>query len=598
MNEEIKSQKDQLTKNLEFFEFMTAIGKTPRIATPSYADFIQILTSIFDQKSDENKQTRSDKLSESRSMHRKQSVYESLITKLLSTWGINKEHQKPLRIALQKIENILSHLKSITICSVYVREYGDGVFFRDIALPQTIEILHFLSKSEDAEFWKEMHDYFTDLVLANKSTRDCITKLRNEAKNLLDSHQEDLHRTSEFRTWLDKLDTRSFPKMDSIDVSLSRLRDDPLNKNQLSDTADELIAKLRYKFLAAKASFYALKFISENEYSQPYPLNSELTNAHSRVCTDYIFKSSEEESSIPIDIDAELSAHPGFNLLKENFLTSIGYISLEQIPSEISRTPLNLIAYRDGVLLPWCAHEKFIWDLTKGNIDEAYISGFEEMFLATTKSYQYGSLGATLATLLLGMKIKTSEFIPHQALEPVVMAELKNSADSIEPHHIFSTPFGESDPVFLRRPDFNIARGVGQFNRLISANNFNQTRCNPLERIDDILKLILSTTADDGSKAEEVRLPTALRKRPIKYSDMSIYDALKNLNELLHLCDLVETERLDTNGTTYVEESLAGQYINEYLVLSNSEKREILKRISPEDYKIDMDKMQPLAEKP
>ncbi len=430
-----------------------------------------------------------------------------------------------------------------------------------------------------------MHSYFADVVLADKSTRDCITGLRNDVKSLLEHEQ-----TTDFRAWLDRLDSRSFPKLKSIEESLTYLRHEILAAGRNGADADEIITKLKYKFLAAKATFRVLKFIGSNQHSRPRPLSKVLANAHNHLC-DHICIIDGGSHANTINSTLNEQEFISLNFLKEHFLKSIENLSAKDVPNEDFHAITDLLAYKNGTALPLCVYRKFTQDLSNGNIDEAYLSSFEDAFLSTSESYQYGELGSTLATLLLGMKIKTSDNIPHRSLEPLAMAALKNSEITTDPSLYFSTPFGRNPPMLLEKPEFVVANAVGLFNRKIMDECINQTACNPFEKLDNTLKFIL-TREQGGHQNEGFTLPSSLKKRPIKYASLEPYETLKNLNDLLFMHELVATAKLDADGATYVEESLAGQYINEYLAMTNAKKREILRIISPDEYNADLEKMQ------
>jgi hypothetical protein len=588
------SETSQNEKNHEFFRLMTVIGERKRITTPSYAEFIEVLAFTFDQKSGDRDETtanamsssrrnprRADAMSASRSMRSKQVAYEQILPKLFSVWGIEKEGYGALETVFLKIENLLSHLKSTTIHSTRRSDYGEWIFFKDIGLPQMIEILRSLSETEDDGFWPEMLGYLVDIIRENKTARECITKLKIEVKSLLDGRH-----APDFRVWRDKLNVRSFPKTKRIDNSLAGLRDELLKDNLRGAGLDDLIIKLKYKFMAAKASLAALKFIENNPYSKSLPLHTDLTEAHNQLCVQYILNKNCNEFNFEFDTCRS------FALLKTSFLHTIENLSRENIPPEFSRTAGNLLRYEDGAFLPWCAFKKFIFDLNKGNVDETYISIFEKMFLSTAKNYQYGHLGVLIASCLLAMKIKTSDFIPHRSLEPLAMTAILNTAIGVERHFNFATPYGPGQPVLTETSEFNVAKAVGSFNEAVKTTAITQSVCNPLENLDEILKSIFDQIDEEKLSGSEFKFLNRLKKRPIKTVSWDLYDTLKNINELLYWHNLFESKKSDADSVIYVEKSLAGNFIDKYLALSNPQKREILSKISPEQCSADTEKVQ------
>jgi len=80
---------------------------------------------------------------------------------------------------------------------------------------------------------------------------------------------------------------------------------------------------------------------------------------------------------------------------------------------------------------------------------------------------------------------------------------------------------------------------------------------------------------------EYVLPQSVMRIKPVKGFGIDLYDALKNLNRLLHQFYLIESVP-ERRRTIRAETALAGESINRYLKLDDAEKIEILKKIDPE----------------
>jgi len=144
------------------------------------------------------------------------------------------------------------------------------------------------------------------------------------------------------------------------------------------------------------------------------------------------------------------------------------------------------------------------------------------------------------------------------------------------------TPFGPEAPGRPYTSEFNVAKAIYTFNRDVRSGGIEADLCNPLEGLDQILHHILDKL-DRGEffDVEYVLPQSVMRIKPVKGFGIDLYDALKNLNRLLHQFYLIESVP-ERRRTIRAETALAGESINRYLKLDDAEKIEILKKIDPE----------------
>lgn len=570
-------------KNAENFSYlMLTCGNQKKITTPSYAEFIEELSVTFDLNNDELGGIRSREMTESNSLSNRQLIYERVLQELFSLLDINGDDQGFIRRCLLKVENILTHFKSITICSNQSSKQGSAAFFTYIAFPQILEMLRFFNTVRGIEFSLEMRRYLGFIVYQGKNTSDCIKMLKREIAGLITNQD-----CTEFRSWIDKIDSRSFPKTKTIKKRLQNLHTELTKGIRSSSNTDNLVLQVKFKLLAAKAAFNILKTISSNPHKLSFllPFHSVVTSAHHNFCTDYICN---EEVS---EMDYGFTTNDFFQALINHYLQSIESMDPEDIPAEIARSPIALAQYENNAFLPWFVYHQLLWDLGKGRVNALYIRKIENAFLLTIRNYQYGQLADKIVTILLAMKIKTSTSIPHNSLEPLAMALMENNAIANQISQKWETPFGYDEPKGPEEQsgsytsDFNVTKAIRIFNKSVELGEIDQTPCNPLEGLDQMLKYIFNQIEKGVFFNKELSFPSSL-KRPVKTLDLDRYDALKNINRLLDQFGLIESIK-DVYDAISVNTSLAGNFINKYLALAPSEKMAILKVINQVKYEID-----------
>lgn len=581
MDKQTRSLKTETTgESIDFFGLASVAGTTRRMSIPTYDQVIETLAFIFDQKPDDGPKTRADAMSASRNLLDKRRIYRQLVSRLLSTWGISKDHGKIVELMLEKVENILSITKSSAICSSETSERGNAAFFRKIVFPQVILTLCHLRATQDDIFWREMYDYLNEFIPNKISVYKCIEKLKNETRNLLSPHPK-----IDFRLWLAKLDSNSFPKLKNIQKRLSDLN------NQIGNTekTGSLITNIKCKFLAAKATIHVIKFIEANPRFCPQKIEGSPLIAHlflsRHICTD----SGPKNSNILDDLFDDRILD--IKYLTENFLDTIDNQDIEDMSAKIQETADSLLSYKDGILFTHAIYKKLIDCFHHENINEEEISRLERIFISTKDNHQYGRTGFIIASLLLGQKVKTRSAIPNRSLEPLIMEAWKYSADPLKSFRFFLTPFGTAPATLHNSHEYGVAALIGQFNREMIESGYEQHLCNPFENLNHALGFYLAKRLKIGANPHEIDLPSRLDKRPNKSSSINFYDTVKNINEIFFTHELVDVVMLDEDGAMYMSKSRAGHHINEYLALSDTEKREILEMICPQEYQADIKKL-------
>lgn len=570
--------KENRINSEEFFRMMHKFGQNEKITTPSYADLIQAISIIFDINKDDKKKTRPREMSESRSILQRQTIYDETIVSALNICHIEERKHKFLIKCLLKIENILANLKSIPIFSPKSRLHGELCFFWLVTLPQTIEILRFCRDIQKIDFAAELVNYLTSLAQQDKPEKACINMLKDEINELMNNIE-----CPEFKVAISRIDHRSFPKMKSITDILSNLETEiSINPGN----ANAILTKAKLKFIAAKFAFKIFKSHSKNKHLVEIPNEKILSEAHRGLCRGYVCNQYISEYNF------EFTHNDNFKFILDLYQKSIRHIDHEDIPKAIKSSPTDLMSCMNRAFLPAAVIAKFYWDLERDRVDEYYIRNFEKEFLATAKNYQYGAIAADIASILLALKIKTLDHLPHRSLEPLAMTLMANNQISNEITFFYDTPFGQEKSIISNTSDFNIALAIFNFNGHIRSGNLTEDLCNPLIGLDEILGYIFEKIDQNNFFTSQKSLPNTITSiKPAKAFTICLYDALKGINGLLKHFNLIESHKggIDSICTAI---SLAGDSINRYLRLDTEEMIDILKIIDPERCTKDLIAMQ------
>lgn len=573
----MKTQNDIET----FAKTMMACGADKKITTPSYAEFIELLINIFDLHTIGKKSTRPKEMTEARSMYKRQLAHQEALTKLLSVLNVKEEDRAFLRTSFLKIENILSYLKSITICTPQPAELGVITFLKLIALPQILEVLHYCDKERRIGFAFEMMHFLDLIVQKGKNESDCLLLLREGIGKQLKNHV-----CIDFRIELGKFDVRSFPTMKSIEKMLDILRCDVSISVKDEAEIDWIIAQVKFRLLGAKAAFKALKLLKGDGADRKLSISHGFMMLHRELCKRYVCNRDVSE------LDYDFIEDENFERIVNVFLKTIGDAEYEDLPAEVTNSLENLILSENHAFLPWCVYQRLICDLNNDIVDEAYLKHFEKAFLLTAKNHQYGQIAVTIASILLAMKIKNIANIPNQSLEPLTMVFMENGPIGNEISLHWETPFGKEERTLTYTSEFNIAKSIYNFNENLHLGWIHETLCNPLEELNEILHYIFQKIDENKNSDETFKIPNHIKeKRPVKTLNLSLYDALKTINRLIYQFGLIESVQDIRHGNN-VKTSLSGDFINRYLALKPSKKIAILKIIDSEKCQADLDKMQ------
>ncbi|QND87121.1 Uncharacterized protein ChrSV_4903 [Chromobacterium vaccinii] len=549
---------------------MLELGGKEKIITPCYADFIQAISIIFDLNKDGKKGARPRQMSESRSMLRRQTIHTEVVTGIFDICQVEDRDRFFLKACFLKFENMLSHLKSIPIYSPKSRTHGDVCFFWLVALPQIMSLLHYCRDVLGIVFARELLYYLAGVAQQDQPEVACVKQLKMDISELLGGIE-----CPDFKIAMGRIDHRSFPKSQSIENMLASLSTE-ICVSIGEEKSKEIVQQARLKLLAAKVVFKTFKALSKKISPAVFPNTEKLFESHRKLCQHYVCNPDIDENNF------DFLQNDDFYAIIDFYFESIGYVDPENLPNEVSRTLGDLIRYSNRAFLPMAVLFKFRWDFERHRVNDSYIRQFEKAFLFTTKNYQYGLPAAKIASVLLALKIKMSDSIPHQSLEPLAMVLMENSPIENELTLLCDTPFG-SEP--LGRPyttDYNVAKAIHSFNQDVRSGGINTGVCNPLIGLDKILQHIFAKLDNGEFFATEYSLPkTLMLMKPVKAFEMGLYDALKGINGLLNKFNLIELIQ-DGSYRIRAETSLAGEAINRYLKLTDVEKIEILKKIDCE----------------
>ncbi|WP_155401789.1 hypothetical protein [Chromobacterium violaceum] len=564
----------------DFFKMMHDLGVKEKIITPCYADFIQAISIIFDLNKNDKKGARPRKMSESRSMSRRQTIHAEIVASIFELCQVEVKDRSFLKTCFLKFENMLSHLKSIPIYSPKSRAHGELCFFWLVGLPQIMSLLHYCRDVRSIAFARELLHYLAGVAQQDQPEIACVKRLKMDITELLGSVE-----CPDFKIAMGRIDQRSFPKSESIESMLASLGTE-IKELIGEEKSKEIVQQARFKLLAAKVVFKAFKALSKNMCQVAFPDTEKLFESHRKLCLHYVCNPDIDENNF------DFLQGEDFYVIIDFYFESIGYVDPENLPGEVARTLGDLIRYYNRAFLPMAVLFKFRWDLERHRINESYIRQFEKAFLLTTKNYQYGLSAAKIAGVLLALKIQMSDNIPHQSLEPLAMVLMENSPIENELALPCDTPFGSEPPDRPYTTDYNVAKAIHTFNQDIRSGGIDAGLCNPLMGLDKILQHIFAKLDNGEFFTTEYFLPkTLMLMKPVKAFGTDLYDALKGINGLLNKFNLIELIQ-DGSYMIRAKTSLAGEAINRYLKLTDAEKIEILKKIDREQCARDLAEIQ------
>ena len=533
---------------------------TPKFS--SLIDFIAIAVDVFEGRS------RKKVFSELKTFSAKQVYFSDLFEQIKLELKLSDSEMVFISSSLIKVENILSHLKSIPLYTDTPFNTGDKLFFSQFTMPFVKQLCSLTSKHTDSAFFFSLNKFLF-------SEKEC-----NGLKNIISLVKSDISRelshidassAKELKMALAKLDDRSFPSRSSIKKHI-----DILHQNMLliesEDKANRVSSKIYMIFFAAKVAFIFAKFREEKHAEETY-VDSAIENLFLFFNKEYTFNtgvSSEDDSYIN---------NVEFKACKSYFLDKI---KQEEPATFLKENGTRALwEYKNGIFLSYAIREQLLWDINKGRFSEDGINQFIKNHITELSKRQTGTDGVDIAVILMGMKVLLSKSITHNSLEPLINFLI----DNLEKHNLISliasTPFGSYIPNNLTASQINIGLAIRSFNETIRNGMLNVDFCNPLSPLDEMLNIYF----DKGALTKR-----QIEKKPIKTEKTTVYDALRNINHYILAFGLQEEIKMSSAGDVNVLSSKSGDGINNYLSLPNSDKKNILKLISQDEFLSDLGK--------
>lgn len=470
--------------------------------------------------------------------------------------------------SLIKVENILAHLKSIPLYTDISKNTGDNLFFTQFTVPFLKQLCSLTSEYTGSFFFFSLDKFLFSGDECN-SSKDIISLLKREISSELG--HIDKSSSSEFKLTLSKLDDRSFPSRYSIKKYIDKLHQNILTI-ECEDKANSVSLKIHTIFLAAKVAFVFAKFMEAN-YPEKNNIDSEIKIAFLLFNKEYTLNpnvSSENDSYID---------NAKFITCKNYFLDRI---NLENPVSFLKENGTRALwKYKNGIFTSYAIREQLLWDINKGLFTECGINQFIKNCIPELSKRQTGTDGVDIAVILMGMKVLLSKHITNNSLEPLINFLI----DNLEKHNLLSfvanTPFGSYIPGNLTASEINVALAIRSFNESVCKGIINVEFCNPLSPLNEILNAYF----DKGTLTKR-----QIERKPIKTEKATTYDALKNINYYILAFGLQGEVKFNSAGHVIVVSSKYGDGINNYLSLLDSEKKTILKLISPDEFSLDLKK--------
>ncbi|MCD9481582.1 hypothetical protein [Photobacterium phosphoreum] len=531
--------------------------------TPNFSslvDFIAVALDLFEERN------RKKVFSELKTFSAKQTYFRDIFDKIELELVLSEPEMKQISQSLIKVENILSHIRSIPLYTDTSSSTVDDLFFNQFTMPFIKQFCSINSTQTDSTFFCKLDKFLFSESECN-GARDIISLLKSEI--LTEIRDVDVSSAKELKLRLAKLDERSFPSRASIKKYIDLFHQNILiieNK----DKADSASSKVYMVFFAAKVAFFFAKFM-EKRHPNKIEIDSTIEKSFLSFNKEYTFnvKVSSEDDSYINDVE--------FKKCKRYFLKKINQEDPVSFLKENGTRALW--RYKNGVFISYAIREQLLWDINKGRFNESGINHFIKNSIPQLSKRQTGTDGVDIAIILMGMKILLSKNIVNNSLEPLINFLI----DNLEKHNlvnlIASTPFGKYIPSNLTASQINIALAVRTFNESLSNRVLNVDFCNPLSPLDEMLKIYF----DKGSLTKK-----QIEKKPIKTEKATAYDALKNINYYILSFGLQEEIELSREGCIDVLTSKSGCGVNTYLSLPNTEKISILKLISSEECSIDL----------
>ncbi len=535
--------------------------------TPRFYSFIDEVAYVLDLFEDLKRKRL---LSESRTFDQKQVYFSDFLDRLKSKLDLDDNEIAYISNVIFKLENVLSDLSNTPIYSTTSFNIGKKLFFNLFTIPFISFLLNYLVDKNRNAYFTYLSKFITLDSISVLKPNHVISKTKEIIKLEIISDVE-INESSKFISlFLSKLDDRSFPKIKTIKKFTDELYHDA--SNWLGEKESSNLSSSIYQvLLAARTAFNISQFIIENKLEDSQ-VDYSIQAKFARFQECYFFQENIDKDNQCYLKDAN------YKQCKEHFLMLIG----QQEPLFFLKRHGTRMLWQhdDGVFLSYCIREQLYSDINKGRISSEVIDKYPEI-IRKLRDRQSGEDGIYIAMFVIALTIKHKSSIPNNFLSPMVsfLTECLKT-DNIKTQ-ICNTPFGFYLPCNLTSTELNLALAIRTFNHSIKEQKLITTYCNPLQPLDSILEIYFDK---NGFSSKQLRI------KPIKGFKESIYDALKKIDFHILNFELQEKACRDENGYVWIISSYAGKSINRFLKLDNEKRKTILEIVSPEEYKIDLEK--------
>ncbi|MBP2171113.1 hypothetical protein J2125_004305 [Erwinia toletana] len=532
--------------------------------TPRFYSFIDELATVLDLFHD---QSRKRALSESRTFYQKQIYYQDFSARLQQRLEITDGEKNYLSGVLSRLENLLSVLANIPVYSTTAPAQASNSFFNLFTYVFFINLASEMANKNASPFVNYFHRMsggdFTKPISVDALLLHARKIIKEEVVNVLENRKL----ASSLSVYLARLDKRSFPKVSSI----IKLKEDFCREAVfLKEKSAECYASKIYTILlACRVIFHLRKGAGES------PMKLSLYDlAIQNKASDFINNTVLHEKA-----GADLSAIEDDNdyiACREYFLRLIQ-----------QQDPVNYLKQHDTralwghdnqVFLSYCMREQLYSDINKGRLINGTAGNFTRI-IELLSDRQSGEDGLYIAMFGIVLTLRQQESVNYNLLEPLVNYYIDCQNIRNIWYFEFKTPFENYIPSDLTVREVNLALAIRSYNRSVDEGKINAEYCNPLRPLEKILKSYF-LAKKFTSKNLEVS--------PVQGVKETIYDSLKKINFHIMHYGLHKEISVHDNGCISVLESLAGEYINKFLKLNQSQKMDIMRDVSPDEYNLDV----------
>jgi hypothetical protein len=543
-------------------EFITeGLSNTSGYRTPSMHEMLDELANILGMF---KMASRRKIFSQARSFDKKQQIFTDFLDELQKTGNMQSNEFKEVSNILLKLENVLSSVNNTALYSDKSKDYCEALFYNWFTIPTFILVTGHLASYCKLELAETFNRY---LKLTYITEKDDLTKnLKANLLSIYSKNDKSLIEKSSLFEHLRKVDNRSFLSINTIqDIS------DSLD----SDGYSIIAQKVAFELLAARCAYHIIKTKESFKYSPP--IDPAVFTFLSIFTRSYICNPMVDNTN-----DTYLSDN-NYIFCIERFLD---YIAQEDPASYLkNHGTSNTARYKNGVFLSYLLREQILWDMEKraNRIDKHYLDVLKESF-NDLNMRQTGQDGADIGMLYIILASNHNHRLVNNALQPAISLII----DNLRKNNIISlvtlTPFeidkGMATCSFPNSPrrtvfEINILHTIQTFNERVKSGVIKHPRCNPFKTLNE--QLIAIQNKERLSKR-------AISRKPIRGLNITLYDAIKFIDYYLLQTSLSARTHANSDGIVVVESSYAGEGIDYYLKLSNSEKLSILKKISPDEY--------------